>query len=70
MKTEETKTRKGSTIGTLKSLKGVIEKLESLKMTNKEENEKLKEIQKKIFERWQSVEMGIEIAKESGETTK
>lgn len=69
MKTEETKKRKGSTIGTIKSFKTLIDNLKNLKMANEAEIELLKGMHRKIFERWQSVEMGIE-TNESGETTK
>lgn len=58
---EETKTRKGSTTTTIKSFNGVVEKLKELKMTNEEEDKKLREIKQIITERWLAIEMGITV---------
>lgn len=65
---KETASRKGSTTTTIKSFNNTVSKLIVLKMVTIEEGEELKKLQKQIFERWVSVEMGIQT--ESGETTK
>lgn len=62
------KPRKGSATTTLKSFNNNVSKLITLKMVTPDEGQQLKTLQKTIFQRWVSVEMGI--LEESGETTK
>jgi len=54
---EEPKERKASSSYTIKSLKGNIKKLETLKMATPEELITLKTLHKAITERWISIEM-------------
>lgn len=53
----ETKKKKVSTSFTVRQFKGNIEKMEATKMATAEELVTLKEIYKKVFERWMGLEM-------------
>ena len=53
----EPKKKKVSTSFTVRQFKGNIEKMEATKMATEEELKTLKEIYKKVFERWMGLEM-------------
>lgn len=54
----EDKKRNPSTTFTIKSFKGVIVKMQTLKMITNDEAQNLKELHKKVLNRWIGMELG------------
>lgn len=54
----EKKERNPSTTYTIKSFRGVIVKMQTLKMINPGETETLKKLHKTVLERWIGLELG------------